>query len=409
MYQEYTKFIDKFGARPAGTANLENAIDYMVNLTKQNDLDDVTTEELEVPHWERLHESARMLQPQSKNIAILGLGTSISTPPEGITAEVIVINNFEELEKTNQKDIVGKIVVFDAHFISYGKTVIYRTQGASKAAKKGAVATLIRSITPFSIYTPHTGAQSYDKNVTKIPTAAITLEDADLMRRLQDERNKIVVTIKMCSKLDKKTSRNILIDLKGSRSPEKTVIVSGHIDSWDVGQGAMDDGGGMFISWFIPVILNQRHLKPRRTVRAILWTGEENGLIGAQAYLKKHDKELSNINFIMESDEGTFKPLGLDVSASKEGRCIIQEILNLFKPINKMENSGHPGSDIAIFTRKGIPGASLVTQEGKYYWFHHSEGDTLNVQNMTDVIDCAAFWAAFTYVIADLSVDIPRN
>lgn len=350
-----------------------------------------------------------MLQPQSKSIALLGLGTSISTPPDGITAEVIVISSFDELEKTNRKKIVGKIVVFDAHYISYGKTVIYRTQGASKAAKKGAVATLIRSITPFSIYTPHTGAQDYDKDVTKIPTAAITLEDADLMRRLQDEGKKIVVTLTMCSELGKKVSRNTLIDLKGSRAPDKTVIVSGHIDSWDVGQGAMDDGGGMFISWFIPVILNQLHLKPKRTVRAILWTGEELGLIGAQAYLKKHDKELSNINFIMESDEGTFRPLGMDVSASKQGRCVIREILNLFKPINKMVNSGYPGSDIGIFTRKGIPGASLVTQEDKYYWFHHSEGDTLNVQNMTDVIDCAAFWAAFTYVIADLSVDIPRN
>lgn len=409
MYDEYIKFIDKFGARPSGTDNLEKSIDYMINLTLQNGLSNITTEELEVPHWTRLHESARMLQPYSKNIAMLGLGSSISTPSQGITAEVIVINNFDVLDKTDKKDIEGKIVVFDAHYTTYGDTVIYRSEAAVRAAKKGAVATLVRSITPFSIYSPHTGAQSYDDNVTKIPTAAITLEDADLMKRLHDEGQKIVIELKMSYKSDTRISRNTLIDLKGSINPEKLVIVSGHIDSWDVGQGAMDDGGGMMISWFVPVILNKKYLKPKRTVRAILWTAEEPGLIGAEAYLKKHMNDLSNINFIMESDEGTFRPLGLDVAGSDQARCIVKEVLKLFVPINEMQNSGRPGSDIEIFIAKGIPGASLLNQNDKYFWFHHSEGDTLNVQNRSDVIECAAFWAAFTYVIADLSVDIPRQ
>lgn len=357
----------------------------------------------------RLHESAAMLQPHSKNIAILGFGTSVSTPPEGITAEAIVINSFDELDKTDGKTIEGKIVVFDAHYVTYGDTVVYRSQGASKAAKKGAVATLVRSITPFSIYSPHTGAQYYAENIPKIPTAAITLEDADLMRRIQEGGQKIILHINMTSTSDTKKSRNTLVDLKGAVHPEKLVIVSGHIDSWDVGQGAMDDGGGMMISWFVPIVLNLLNLKPKRTVRAILWTAEEPGLVGAQAYLNKHMSDLHNINFIMESDEGTFKPLGLDVAGSKQARCIIQEVLKQFAPINKMENSGYPGSDMVIFVQKGVPGASLLNQNERYFWFHHSEGDTMNVQNMGDVIDCAAFWAAFSYVIADLSVDIPRK
>ncbi|XP_075972684.1 carboxypeptidase Q-like [Anticarsia gemmatalis] len=409
MYKEYTEFIDKFGARPSGTENLERSIDHMINLTRQHGVNDVTTEELQVPHWVRLHESARMLQPRTKNIAILGFGTSVSTPSEGITAEAIVISSFKILDATNRKEIEGKIVVFDAPYVSYGDTVVYRSQGASKAAQKGAVATLVRSITPFSIYSPHTGAQYYADNVTKIPTAAITLEDADLLRRLQDEREKIVLNIKMSNTFDTKTSRNTLVDLKGTEHPEKLVIVSGHIDSWDVGQGAMDDGGGMMISWFVPVVLNALKLKPKRTVRAILWTSEEPGLVGAQAYLKQHTKELSDINFIMESDEGTFRPLGLDVAGSKQARCIVKEVLKQFAPINKMGNSGYPGSDIVLFINKGIPGASLLNQNERYFWFHHSEGDTMDVQNKTDVIECAAFWAAFSYVIADLSVDIPRQ
>ncbi|CAH0629043.1 unnamed protein product [Chrysodeixis includens] len=409
MYQEYTEFIDKFGARPSGTDVLERAIDHMINLTKSKGLNDVTTEELEVPHWVRIHESASMLEPHKKHITILGFGPSVSTPPEGITAQAIVINSFEELDKVNSKYIQGKIVVFDAHFVSYGDTVIYRTQGASKSAKKGAVATLVRSITPFSIYSPHTGAQYYEDNVNKIPTAAITLEDADLLRRLQDEGEKIVLHINMSSTFDTKKSRNTIVDLKGTEHPEKLVIVSGHIDSWDVGTGAMDDGGGMMISWFVPVILNILKLKPKRTVRAILWTAEEAGLVGAQAYLNKHIDDLDKINLIMESDEGTFKPLGLDFAGSKKARCIVQEVLKQFAPVNKMENSGYPGSDIVLFVRKGVPGASLLNQNEKYFWFHHSEGDTMNVQNINDVVDCSAFWAAFTYVIANLSVDIPRT
>ncbi|KAM3967942.1 carboxypeptidase Q [Aphomia sociella] len=409
MYKQYSDFIDKFGARPSGSVVLEKSIDYMINLTIDNGLSDVTTEELKIPHWVRGVEIAIMISPHPKKISLLGLGSSVSTPPEGITAEVIVINSFKELELTDDKYIKGKIVVFDAHYVSYGDTVIYRSQGASKASKKGAVASLIRSITPFSIYSPHTGAQYYESNVPKIPTAAITLEDADLMRRLQDEGEKIILKIKMFSTFDTKKSRNTIVDLKGKEHPDKLVIVSGHIDSWDVGQGAMDDGGGMMISWFAPVILNRLKLKPRRTVRAILWTSEEPELIGAAAYLNKHIKELSNINFIMESDEGTFSPRGLDVAGSKTARCIIAEVLKLFTPIDKMTNSGGPGSDIVLFINKGIPGASLLNNNERYFWFHHSEGDTMNVQSLADVVDCAAFWAAVSYVIADLSIDIPRK
>lgn len=359
--------------------------------------------------WVRGREYAEMITPHYKNIAVLGFGTSVSTPPEGITAEVIVIKSFDELKEMDNSKIEGKIVVFDAHFVTYGDTVVYRSQGASKASIKGAVATLVRSITPFSIYSLHTGAQYYDNNITEIPTAAITLEDADLFRRLQDQGHKIQIKLLMNNTVNEKTSRNTMIDLKGAQYPEKQVIVSGHIDSWDVGQGAMDDGGGMMISWFVPVVLNLLQSKPKRTIRAILWTAEEPGLIGAATYLGKHIKELSNINFIMESDEGTFKPLGLDVAGSKTARCIIAEILKLFTPVDKMTESGSPGSDIVLFVQKGVPGASLLNKNEKYYWFHHSEGDTMNVQNMNDVIDCAAFWAAVTYVIADLSIEIPRE
>ncbi|XP_038213514.1 carboxypeptidase Q-like [Zerene cesonia] len=409
MYKKYTEFIDKFGARPSGTEVLEQSIDYMVNLTIDAGIKDVATEEVEVPHWVRGFESVQMLEPRVKKIAVLGLGPSISTPNEGITADLVVVRSFNDLDKLPDEDVQGKIVLFDEVYTNYGDTVVYRVKSASKAAKKGAVASLIRSVTPFSLYTPHTGYQHYEKDVPKIPTAAITVEDAALLRRLYEQKQKIVLNIKMFSTYDRKKSRNTIIDFKGSKFPNKYVIVSGHIDSWDVGQGAMDDGGGMMISWFVPVVLKHFQLRPKRTLRAILWTSEEAGLVGAAAYLERHINELDKINFIMESDEGTFKPLGLDVGGSKTAQCIIAEILKLFPTIDKMTKSGSPGSDIVLFIKKGIPGASLLNENDKYFWFHHTEADTMEVQKMEDVVRCAAFWTAISYVIADLSVDIPRQ
>ncbi|OWR42016.1 putative Transferrin receptor [Danaus plexippus plexippus] len=409
-YDELSKFVDTFGARPSGSQILEDSIDYMIQLTKDEDINDIVTEELEVPHWMRGKEEITMIEPRIKNIDLLGLGQSVSTPSEGITAEVIVVNNFEELAEIPNEVVEGKIVLYDPIFTTYRETVVYRSQGAVRAAEKGAVASLVRSIAPFSINSPHTGSQNYNNNVKKIPTAAISIEDADLMRRLFNRGQKIILNITMTSTSETKTSRNTLIDLKGTLNPEKLVIVSGHIDSWDVGQGAMDDGGGLFVSWAVPVILKQLNMKPKRTIRSIFWTAEELGLIGAYAYEEKHRNESHNINFIMESDEGTFAPRGLAVGGSQKARCIIAEILKLFESINAstLVEEDSPGSDISVLIKTGIPGASLHNANEKYFWFHHTEGDTMNVESPEELDLCAAFWTAVAYIIADISADIPR-
>ncbi|XP_047989863.1 carboxypeptidase Q-like [Leguminivora glycinivorella] len=341
MFEQFVSFLDKFGARPSGTETLEKAIDHMINLTRAHGVTDVTTEQVDAPHWVRGHESVSMISPREKNIAVIGLGSSVSTPKEGITAEAIVVKNFKELDEKTNDDIKGKIVVYDVPYVVYWETVQYRSHGASKAAAKGAVASLIRSVTPFSIYSPHTGAQYYDDKVPKIPAAAITHEDADLLSRLQIQGEKIVLKIQMASTFDMKKSRNTIIDVKGKEDPDKLVIVSGHIDSWDVGQGAMDDGGGMIISWLAPIALHHLNLRPKRTLRAILWTAEEPGLVGAQAYINKHINELDKIDFVMESDEGTFKPRGLTVAGSKEAQCLIAEVLKLFSPIDKLKENDY--------------------------------------------------------------------
>lgn len=365
---------------------------------------------LQVPYWIRGDESATMLKPRIKKLPMLGLGYSVATPPEGIVAEAVVVQNFEELEALPAEQVLNKIVVYDQPYTSYGESGSYRRIGASEASKRGAIAALVRSITPFSLATPHTGMQMYLENVTKIPVAAITHEDADMLWRQQKRGENIVIHLKMSALLETKISRNMVADLKGSDNSKKLVIISGHIDSWDVGDGSMDDAAGCFISWVAPIVLKELNLIPKRTLRTILFTAEEFGVIGAQAYEAQHKEDNEHISFLMESDLGTFAPLGLYYDGSKDGECMMREILKLFVSINATEIIlEDPAPDISVWTTQGYPGVGLYTDNPRYFWFHHSDGDTLNVidPNILDVT--AAFWAAVSYIIADMKYDVPRD
>ncbi|XP_060527229.1 carboxypeptidase Q-like [Cylas formicarius] len=412
-YNELAKFVDKFGARLSGTQNLEDAIDYVLDLMKQNNLENVHGEEVQVPHWERVSESAELLEPRRAKIPVLGLGSSVSTPSDGIEAEVVVVRTFDELLQQNFSQAVkGKIVVFNEEYSTYGNTVRYRSQGASQASKLGAVAALVRSVTPYSMSTLHTGAQAYEDGVTKIPVASITKEDARMFQRLQDRGEKIVIRLNLqYVSYPDSPSRNSVGEIIGSSLPRKVVLVSGHIDSWDVGVGAMDDGGGAFISWYSLVVLKALGLRAKRTLRAVLWTAEEPGLVGWEGYNEAHLNELNDFTFVMESDEGTFTPLGIEYAAGKRGGCVIQEIAKLLAPINatQTEASSGVGSDITSWTTSLIPGASLLNDNEKYFWFHHTMADTMDVLDPDALDKATALWAVVSYVIADLSIEFPRE
>lgn len=405
-------FVDKFGNRIAGSRNLENAIDYMLNMSKENNLENVHGENVTVPHWIRGKEHAYLLRPRAKPLPMLGLGGSIATPRRGIIAHVLVVKSFDELKQKSQ-EAAGKIVVFNEEYVSYGETVKYRSYAAVEAAKLGAVATLVRSVTPFSIASPHTGWQDYSSNVTKIPTACITIEDAEMLNRMYNRGEKLLIYLYMeAHTLPDTVSRNTVAEIKGSTYPEKVVLVSGHLDSWDVGEGAMDDGGGAFISWCSLVLLKSLGLRPKRTVRAVLWTAEEEGLIGAIQYATTHANETKNFNLVMESDEGTFTPKGLEFSGPNKSACIIQHILSLTATINttNLKQSQNVGSDITVWTHNNsVPGASLLNDNGRYFWFHHSNGDTMAVEDPTALDKATALWAAVAYVVADLKNDLPKK
>uniref|UniRef100_H2LIR4 Carboxypeptidase Q n=1 Tax=Oryzias latipes TaxID=8090 RepID=H2LIR4_ORYLA len=407
-YTRLADFTDTIGTRVSGSNNLDMGIKYMYNAMVKDGLD-VHLEPVKIPHWVRGKESAQMLLPRTKSLAVLGLGSSVGTPPEGIKAEVLVVQSFEEL-KQRASEATGKIVVFNQPFVSYGKTVAYRAFGASEAAKVGAVATLIRSITPFSINSPHTGWQNYQDGVRRIPTACITVEDAELMWRIAQRGQQIVVQLNMEAKtLPDVGSFNTVAEIRGWQHPNQVVVLSGHLDSWDVGQGAMDDGGGAMISWEALSLIKDLGLHPRRTLRTILWTAEEQGGVGAQQYFSLHKGNMSNFDLVMESDLGTFTPVALQFTGSDAARKVMEEVVKLLAPINvtKLEDNGE-GTDISPWMKVGVPGASLHTADSRYFWFHHSEGDTMSVQDPGDMDLCSAAWAVVAYVVADLQDMLPR-
>ncbi|CAD6235660.1 GSCOCG00007956001-RA-CDS [Cotesia congregata] len=412
-WRDLSDFVDDYGSRFTGTQNLEDAIDHVLLRSREFGLENVHGDVVPVPRWIRGNESATMLSPREKNLRMLGLGYSngTGTSPGGITAEAIVVESFEELKK-RASEVPGKIVVYNQKFISYGKTVEYRSRGAIEAAKLGAVATLIRSITPFSIYSPHTGMMSYSESVKKIPAACITVEDAHLLGRLAKRGKKLRINIKMDAHLLKASgrSRNLISEISGSTKPEKVVVVSGHVDSWDVGQGAMDDGGGAFSSWVSVLLLKGLGLQAKRTIRSIMWTAEEMGIIGANYYIKKYRSEEKNLQMVMESDIGTFLPLGWEATGSPEVICILRRITKLLSKMTPLEvKTPHSGPDIENWVNDGVPGASLWNKNERYFWFHHSEGDTMDVEAPDNLDMATALFAATSYIIADINLDLPRN
>ncbi|KAJ8415744.1 hypothetical protein AAFF_G00403010 [Aldrovandia affinis] len=408
-YEKLANFTDAVGNRLSGSKNLERAIDYMYNALKQDGLDNVHLEAVKIPHWVRGEESAMMVEPRHYKLAILGLGSSVATPVGGIEAEVLVVQSFDEL-KQRASEAKGKIVMYNQPFVSYEETAEYRAKGASEAAKVGALASLIRSVTPFSINSPHTGWQDYEEGVIQIPAACITLEDAQMMARIAQRGQRIVIRLTMSAQtLPDADSFNTVAEITGSKYPEQVVLISGHLDSWDVGHGAMDDGGGVAISWEALSLLKDLGLRPKRTVRAVLWSAEEPGGVGAKQYYERHKANISNFNIVMESDMGTFRPQGFQFSGKPKALRIMAEVMKLLQPINatKLEEPAE-GTDIQMWMDAGVPGGSLLTENSKYFWFHHTHGDTMAVQDPVEMNLCSAVWAILSYVIADLDEMLPR-
>ena len=404
-YERLAYLSDRIGHRLSGSKSLERAVAWALAEMRRDRLDNVRGEKVMVPHWVRGTERLTMTSPLPQELTVLGLGNSVGTPRDGITAEAVVVRNFDQLDALGER-VRGKIVVYNVPFTTYGQTVNYRWSGASRAARWGAVAVLVRSVTTVSLQTPHTGSLGYDEKLPKIPAAAITIEGAEMLQRLHDRKVTPTLRLRMDAKfLPDAESANVIAELKGSEKPDEIVLVSGHFDSWDVGQGAHDDGGGCIVAWEAVRLLKELGLRPRRTIRVVLYTNEENGLRGGNSYRDAHRADLAKHILAIESDSGIYRPEGLGLAAEAPGqaRANLQEIGKLLETIraNRIAADGG-GADIGPIMKEGVIGASLDVDGTHYFDIHHTSADTLDKISREDLALCVATMAIYAYVVADM-------
>ena len=412
-YQKLSHLTDRIGNRLSGSAALDRAIAWAAQ-TMKDDGHDVHTEKVMVPHWVRGIESAALTAPIQRPLHVLGLGGTIATPKGGITAPVIAVHDWAELEAKHDA-VKGAVVLYDVAMPAwteekgsgYGETVEYRGRGASRAAKHGAVAVLMRSVTAHSLSTLHTGAMNYEDGTTKIPALAVTVEDSTLIARLAAQ-GPVTVHLRVEDQmLPDVPSANVIGELRGRERPDEVVVIGGHIDSWDVGQGAHDDGAGAVTMMQALTTIRKLGLVPRRTIRVVLFTNEENGLRGGRAYAKDHAAELANTVLAIESDSGGFAPRGFSVQTKPDVqdrvRARVADIISLLAPIHATRVTvGHGGADIGPMVPSGVPTIGLDTDGRTYFDYHHTDADTLDKVDPAALADDVAAVAALAYVAADL-------
>ena len=393
---------DTFGHRLSGSRSLEEAIQWAVGEMKKDGLENVHTEPVKVPHWVRGEESLEVIAPRPRPLVMLGLGNSVGTPPGGIEGDILIVRSFDELDSAGPR-VKSHIVLFNVPFTNYGETVQYRGTGPSRAAALGAAAVLVRSVGPAGLRLPHTGALRYTEGAPQVPAAAITTEDADFLQRMQDRGTTVRVRLKMDAKfLPDADSFNVVGEIRGREKPDEVVVVGGHFDSWDVGTGSTDDGGGCVATWEALRLMKKLNLRPRRTVRVVLWTNEENGTRGGNAYRDRYREQLSNHVLMLESDSGLLHPTGFGFTGSDAARTRIQQIVTLLRGI-QMDRIGPTGeeADTGPSVQAGnIPAMSLEA-DGNYFLIHHTPADTIDKIDPMDVSRASAAIAVMAYVVAD--------
>jgi len=394
---------DTFGNRLSGSENLDAAIKWAADQMRQDGLENVRLDPVKVPHWVRGAESLEITAPRRHPLTMLGLGNSIGTPPDGLQGDLLIVRNFQELDAAGDH-ARGRIVLFDVPFTTYGETVAYRSDGPSRAAARGAIAALVRSVGPPGLRTPHTGALRYADGQPQIPAAAIAAEDADRLQRMHKRGIRIRLRLRMEARfLPDADSFNVIGEIRGRELPDEVVVVSGHLDSWDVGTGATDDGGGCVVSWEALRLMKKLGLRPRRTIRVVLFTNEENGLRGGLDYRERYRQELANHVLMFESDSGVFKPTGFGFTGSDAARRTIQEIATLLQGIGTDAiTAGGEEADIGPSVQAASIPALSLNVDGNYFLIHHTQADTVDKIDPRDMSTAAAAIGVMAYVVADM-------
>lgn len=425
-YRQVGYLSNNIGPRLSGSAQAEQAVQYVASEMRKFGLD-VRLQKIMVPHWVRGEENGELVEYHgmapgtTQKVVLCALGGSIATPPEGITAEIVVVDNFAQLNALGRDKVAGKIVLFNYKFDremqaagfggpAYGAAVAYRFGGAMAAARLGAVAVLVRSAGGAQNRLPHTGVMGYTDGVTKIPGAAVTYEDAETIAWLA-KMGKVRIKLRLTPQtLPDAVSYNVIADLKGSEKPNEVVIVSGHLDSWDLGQGALDDGAGIAVSMAVPYLIKSLGLKPKRTIRFIAWMNEENGGRGAEAYAKEQEANITNHFAAIEADLGASHPLGFYFAGKPDALAYLRPISNVLtaQGAGLSQIQAGVGSDIGPLTTKGVPSFAPWFDQRTYFNYHHTAADTFDKIVPREIAEVASVVTVLSYGLANLQQPLPR-
>jgi Zn-dependent M28 family amino/carboxypeptidase len=424
--RELRHLTDNIGPRLAGSPQAQQAVEYVAAEMRALGAE-VTLEKARVPHWVRGTESGELISwagqapGTTQKVVLTALGGSVATPAEGLTAEVVVVDNFQQLQALPPGAAKGKILLFNHQFDkelaavgdgggAYGNAVLYRAAGPAAAAAVGASAVLIRSVGGADYRLPHTGLTHYPPNVPKVPAAAVSAEDAEILANLAAQG-----PVKMHLTLTPQTlpdaeSYNVIADWKGSEHPEQVVIVSGHLDSWDLGTGAIDDGAGIAMAMQTIHLLHDLNIHPRRTVRFIAWMSEEEGSQGTVAYMSDHGAEMASHIGAIEADLGADHTTGIYYAGKAELGQWLRPLSQVLEPTGAevLTASEETGEDIGALTARGVPSFAPIQDSRTYFNYHHTAADTFDKVDAKHLSENAAVVSVLAYALADSAEPAPR-
>ncbi|WP_223669545.1 M20/M25/M40 family metallo-hydrolase [Kangiella shandongensis] len=413
-YEIVESLTTEVGPRMAGSPGDAAAVKWGVAKLKSLGFDKVWTEPVTFPTWKRGIETAEVVAPYPQPLVITALGFSVATPDDGLSAEIIEFESLEALKKSPEGSAKGKIVFINKRMkrakdgSGYGPAVSARTTGASEAAKKGAVGILIRSIGTDSDRMAHTGLMRYEEDVNKIPAAALSAPDADLLENMLCRGKPVSVKMTIGAKQGGEyTSHNVIGEITGSEKPEEYVIIGGHLDSWDLGTGAIDDGAGIAITTAAAELIARLPQRPKRSIRVIMFANEEQGLVGGKAYAQAYKGELNHIITAAESDFGAGPIWRIDSKVKPDALPVVEKIAEILKPlgIEYGNNEAGGGPDLIPLRKMGISVFSLRQDGTDYFDYHHTPNDTLDKINPEHLNQNTAAYVVLAYIAAQMEGD----
>lgn len=417
-WDRVAELTDRYPARIAGSSNLESAIRWSADLLERDGFSNVRVDKVMVPNWVRGQESAAIVGPYPQPLAIAALGGSIGTGEAGVQGEVLVVKSFDELE-ARAADVKGRIVVYNVPFDealdpirAYAQTTPYRGQGASRAARLGAVGALVRSAGPTGHLTAHTGAMRYAADAPKIPVAGLAAEDAAKLQRMQDRGDRVTVRLTLgAHQLPDAESGNVIAELTGREKPDEVVLLGCHIDSWDLSAGAMDDAGGCVAIREAALILRKLDLRPRRTIRLVFFTNEENGVSGGRDYAERYGDQLARHVLAIETDDGQSPIRGYGFRGIEDAGAVVKDLVPLMGGLGgtAFRTNAVGGTDIQPLVRAGnVPVIVLDVDMSRYFSIHHTNADTVDKIDPADLGKLIGALASWAYVAGEMPTPLER-